>query len=449
VTQPDRPLRWAFFTYAHNYGDCSRAVEVAKAMRAAGHTVAFFHRGGHFASAIADAGFEPIALHPQISLEQHERLMAIDQHRAPVGTPLPFAEGELVAMVDSELAAFRDFRADGVYCGLNLSSMISAPAARLPTVTLVPAALCPAFFERGMASFPDAMNRRAWLRWLVPAGFKRALINRIMLGDSARASATIFNRVRARHGLAPIFNYTALVRGDLTLLPDLPELSGLPAEALPPGYRYCGPIFARLDLPVPDAVTQVFANPGLKVFCAMGSSGSAELLKIVVAALRASPDYNVVCATTSIAAPEELGASSQRFFATRLLPAPRISELADVVVSHGGQGTVQTAMWAGTPVVGIGFQWEQQANLDAIAGAGAGLRIPIYSVTPARVRAAVETARTPAYARCARGLRETIRASDGAAYAAELMNAFLCERLTAGTIAGSSRSPHGPTTVSA
>jgi UDP:flavonoid glycosyltransferase YjiC (YdhE family) len=423
VPNIDPPLRWAFFSYAYNLGDTSRAIEVAKSMRSAGHTVAFFHRGGSFAETIADAGLRPVGLQPRITPEQHEALMAIDQHRAALGSPLPFSEAELIAMVESELEVFGEFQPDGVYCGLNLSCMISVPAARLPMVTLVPTALCPAFFQQGMASFPDAMDRNPLLRYFVPQSIKNSLINRIMLGKSARKSAKVFNRVRARYGLDPIFNYTSLVRGDLTLLPDLPAFSGLPVASLPQGYSYCGPIFAHLELPVPEQVTKVFRQPGLNVFCAMGSSGPADLFKSTVAALREVPDYNIVCATTSIVPAAELGPASDRFFATPFLPAHVISEMADVVVSHGGQGTLQAAIAAGTPVVGVGLQWEQQANLEALANAGAGVRIPIYAATAPRIRAAVETARKESYAVQARKLQALV--SGGPAEAVKQMNAFV------------------------
>jgi len=98
--------KWAFFSYAHNYGDCSRAIEVARAMKQTGADVAFFERGGNYVDKIKEAGLDPIHLEPTISDRQNRILLAIDQHRAPLGTPLPFTEQELVAMVESELEAF-------------------------------------------------------------------------------------------------------------------------------------------------------------------------------------------------------------------------------------------------------------------------------------------------------------------------------------------------------
>jgi UDP:flavonoid glycosyltransferase YjiC (YdhE family) len=420
------PQRWAFFSHAYNLGDCSRAIEVAKAMRATGSEVRFFHHGGSHLQQIRDAGFEPVQLEPIITEAQHRFLMDMDQHRAPVGAPMPFSEEQLIAMVEADIAAFEAYKPDGVFCGLSLNCMISVPHAKLPMVTFVPTALCPAFFERGLASFPNAMETNFALRHLVPGVLKKLIINKVMLGDVAKKSAEVFNRVRARYGLTPIYNYTQLVRGDLTLLPDLPELSGLPEDALPEGYAYCGPVFARMDtLELSDEVRRVLSRPGPKIYCAMGSSGTAELLRKVIDILRDEPRFNVVCATTSILDPSELGAASANFVAVRYLPAHLACELADVAVTHGGQGTVQTAVWAGLPVVGIGFQWEQQANLDGLARAGAGIRIPMHSVTRKSVIRAVDRALTPGFQGAARRLQTLVRARDGASEAARRMQAFV------------------------
>jgi len=244
-------------------------------------------------------------------------------------------------------------------------------------------------------------------------------------GDCSRAIEA-YNAVRRRYGLAPVYNYTELVRGDLTLLPDLPELSGLEESDLPHGYAYTGVVFAIMDLPVPSQVREVFNRAGRKnIFVAMGSSGGEDLLRRVVKYLKDTGEYNVVCATTCILDPAELGEPSRNFFATRFLPAHLVNEKADLAVTHGGQGTVQTAAWAGTPVVGIGMQWEQQANLDGLAKAGMGIRIPLHSVTRDRLLASLKIALTSPYLENASSIRKLVRARDGAVEAVYRMNEFV------------------------
>ena len=247
----------------------------------------------------------------------------------------------------------------------------------------------------------------------------------VHLGDAARHSLRSFNDARKHFGLSPITNIVDLVRGDLTLLPDLPELSGLPAEKLSPGYRYSAPIFAMPNIPVQDEVRRVFSRPGINVFCSMGSSGYPESLRMVVAALRSRPEVNLVVACTTIVPASELGPAADNFFASSFLPAHSVNEMADAAFLHGGQGTIQTAVWAGTPVVGIGFQAEQQTNINGIARTGMARRIPIFELSAQRVLRELDEIQKPAYRTNALRLKELVRATDGAMLSAQLMNDFI------------------------
>ena len=422
-------LKWAFFSYGHNLGDFTRALETAKGMAGTGATVKFFNHGGVHTHRISEAGIESVNLQPEMSWEQHEIIMDINRYKAPVGTPLPISEEEWTQMVEADLEAFADFKPDDVYAGLSLSCMISVPYAKLPMVTQVPTVNCPAFIQEELYNMPNTMEKNVFMQYVLPGWIKRKIMKKVLLGDSAKASLSSFNKVRKKFGLDPIYNITTLVRGDITLLPDMPEMSGLPAEKLTPGYYYTGPIFAMMDMPVPEEVKKVYQRPGINIFCSLGSSGFPETLKMIIKTLRSVPELNVVCSTTTILDPEELGPPSDNFFACRYLPAHLVNEMADIAVTHGGQGTIQTAVWAGTPVVGIGFQAEQQANIDGIAQAGMAIRIPIFALNERRLLKALKKIQKPSYVENAARMKKLIRATDGVGASTELMNQFLLREL--------------------
>ena len=96
-----------------------------------------------------------------------------------------------------------------------------------------------------------------------------------------------------------------------------------------------------------------------------------------------------------------------------------------MVVSHGGQGTVQTALTAGTPLVGVGLQMEQQINLDPVMDAGAGIRIQRQRWRARLSGAWSHRPGRPGYRRHAEALAETMRTMDGPGTAAERMWEFL------------------------
>lgn len=234
-----------------------------------------------------------------------------------------------------------------------------------------------------------------------------------------------YNRVARQYGVQPARSVWDVVSGDLVLLTDLPELTGLAVTALPQNYCYIGPLFAQMPLPVPDQVQRVYGRPGLKVFCAMGSSAPVAILRKAAIALRDS-GHNVVIATTSILDPAELEPLPENVYATRYLPAPQVNEMADVAVIHGGQGTVQTACWAGSPVVGVAFQFEQQTNLDMLVRARMGVRIPLRGFTESRLLSEIKrVTNNDVYRQNAQRIQALIRNVDGATNAANAILDFL------------------------
>jgi UDP:flavonoid glycosyltransferase YjiC (YdhE family) len=64
--------------------------------------------------------------------------------------------------------------------------------------------------------------------------------------------------------------------------------------------------------------------------------------------------------------------------------------MADLAVIHGGIGTVMTAALAGKPVVGVGMQMEQVANIACLERLGFAIRVPKSKDPSRRVQAAIE-----------------------------------------------------------
>jgi len=71
-------------------------------------------------------------------------------------------------------------------------------------------------------------------------------------------------------------------------------------------------------------------------------------------------------------------------------PAHKINPMADISVIHGGIGTVMTAALAGKPVVGVGMQPGQDANLDCLVRKGFAIRIPKGTANARKILAAVD-----------------------------------------------------------
>lgn len=126
----------AFFAYAYNLAETTRAIEVANVLRRRGVDIHFLTHGGPHEIHILEADFPLKTLRPLITPRKHEHLLNLDQGRS---RGEPFTESELAAQVETELAALRQLQPVAVYAGMNLPCAISVRAAALPLIYLLPA----------------------------------------------------------------------------------------------------------------------------------------------------------------------------------------------------------------------------------------------------------------------------------------------------------------------
>ena len=105
----ERSLRVLFAPETFNLGETSRAVEVAREVKALGHEVAFMGYSTRFADFVRDAGFGLTLLEPRLSEAQADQLIAVDQGR---GIRHPFTADVIRRRVASELALFAEWRPD-------------------------------------------------------------------------------------------------------------------------------------------------------------------------------------------------------------------------------------------------------------------------------------------------------------------------------------------------
>jgi UDP:flavonoid glycosyltransferase YjiC (YdhE family) len=97
----------------------------------------------------------------------------------------------------------------------------------------------------------------------------------------------------------------------------------------------------------------------------------------------------------------------------------------DVVVCHGGHGTVARALASGCVVVAVPAAGDMNENAARIDWAGVGVRVPRRFCTPSAIRLAVERAlTTPALRDRARALAAWAATNDPPARAAQLIEAL-------------------------
>lgn len=332
--------------------------------------------------------------------------------------------------VHAEEHFLREQGARAVVTGFTLTAFLSSRRAGIPLITSHGGSFVPPVFERGLAPVPTTMPMPG-VEWL-PAWLKHRAAN----GGAIRLTGPVkfLNDVADELGVEHVPTLAALMLGDLTLVTDVPEVLGIPAaelEAWRPrpaaAFRassrltYVGPLFARLDIPVPPVV-QPFLDGSAPTACVVLSSATPELLRAVVARVRAAGPRVIVGATIHDFGP----VNDPGIVVAGILPNHKILPLVDVAVIMGGQGTVQTAMASGTPYVGIPLHPEQELNVDLGVRQGMGLAVALrHADTEQLTQAVAQVLASPGFRHQAEHVAGFYADVDGADRAARAIRAYL------------------------
>ncbi|NTV65048.1 MAG: hypothetical protein HGA65_16180 [Oscillochloris sp.] len=296
------------------------------------------------------------------------------------------APAQLSTFIAAEVDLFKQIRPDVAITGFRPSIRISSRVMGVPLVWVLPAAVSEPYFQSGLGTSPhDVFTKRPWMR-LVPAPLRNWAANMIPLHLPLKLDA--WNKVALQWGIGRFPNSLSIFRGDLNLLSDAPELFP-ELDRLPYGYAFCGPLLMEYPIPTPESLRTYQKRPDRPVVLfSMGSSGSPDLFKAIVASFEGQP-YDVFVATTTIVDKAEFSHIPDNVIVEKFFPPIDVAALADVAVVHGGQGTVYSTLFAGTPFVGVPMFSDQQYHLEAMVRRGCGLVIKRDQCTPQSLLAAV------------------------------------------------------------
>jgi UDP:flavonoid glycosyltransferase YjiC (YdhE family) len=420
-------------------GDTTRAIAMAAALRDMCPPdlhlkIDFLSCGSRFEYQITDAGFNIVPAQPRVKGISVAHDLGWDW-------PEFFGSEEIAkTFIEGQLAAFRELKPDIVFHGMWAPASIAARLLGIRTINFLPVPLHPGAFAHGLVrDLPDMMplftrlprpirQKMAW--WASGLMIKAPIFTQKRLGAAAAACGW------PNEGPISLFDMNM---ADLNLVNDHPIFHQEYLHLIPKNIVLTGPLYAGNDSKLDDDIsTHLTKGPGPSILVTMGSSGTEEFLFEAIKALKLNPDDDwnaVVLASKSICSIEKanaIAAGDPRLLVTdRFIAAPAANALADIIITHGGQGTVQCALAAGKPIVGVALQVEQQTNLDNAMNAGAGIRVQKQCWKAKNIRSTVLMVLKDAqYAAKARLLAETLNAMDGAKTAAEVMWKFILKDQT-------------------
>ncbi|RMI09573.1 MAG: hypothetical protein D6681_06980, partial [Calditrichaeota bacterium] len=157
-------------------------------------------------------------------------------------------------------------------------------------------------------------------------------------------------------------DYLEELEGDLTLIVDLPEL--FPQKELPDSHRIIGPLIYRSR----DSETELrerLENGKPTLLVTTGSSGSEDAFQL----LRETPfwKYNIIVTGSA-----GNWGKAAHIFHQPFLNIPAVIDRVDVVLTHGGNGSIYQALAGGVPVLCRPVIFEQEWNVHRVEELGLG-----------------------------------------------------------------------------
>lgn len=295
---------------------------------------------------------------------------------------------------------------------LTLAPALAAERAGVRWATLVPHV-----YPVGAPGFPPySLGAR-----LPRSPLGRALwrgLDRFVEGGLRRGRAEL-NETRRRLDMPEVLRLHGGQSPELVLVGTLPELEY--PRSWPTHVEVVGPLHFELDHP------EVEPPPGDEPLVLVAPSTAQDpdhrLLRAALDGLAGAPvrvlaTYNRRLPSTALHIPDNARLVSWVSYAKTM---PR----ADVVVTHGGHGTVVRALSCGAVPVVVPAAGDMNENAARVAWAGLGVRLPRRFATPRAVRLAVASALSdPALRERVRAVARTPAASEGAVRAADLLEAF-------------------------
>jgi UDP:flavonoid glycosyltransferase YjiC (YdhE family) len=158
-----------------------------------------------------------------------------------------------------------------------------------------------------------------------------------------------------------------------------------------------------VPLTEPQVPIGAFADDGRpKVYCTLGtfSNSNAGVFRTLLDAF-ASLDLDVLVTTGGGVGLDELGPLPDNVTLEAYVPEAQVLDRADLVVCHGGSGTMLASLGAGVPIVAVPQGADQFINAPWWARSGAVTVVPPADLDPGSIAAGIVTALDDAAMRAA------------------------------------------------
>lgn len=345
----------------------SRPLEVAKSLRQLGYNIIFAGEG-NFMELPRKNGFQII---PIVTNDPEFGLVVSRSGR------VNYYNYEFMnKCVKEETKLFEKVKPELVLTDWRISASTSCELTGIPLATIMNAAWTN--YDTVNYKAPEHLKITQILGKQITTRFM-PLIKNFILSYDIRPT----NKFRRHNGLKPLKNLWDVIKGDLNLLVDIPEYG--PTKDLPSNFQYVGPIFWEPEVQPPVWLEKLDTEKPT-IYFTMGSTGNPSFFEQAIE-IFGNTEYQCIVTTAGMI---ELNNVPENFFVVDYAPGSKIMEKSDIVVCHGGNGTIYQAMSNGVSIIGIPTMHDQEFNLDRVVDLGIGIHLSELKFKPVHLVTAVK-----------------------------------------------------------
>ena len=392
-----------------------RCVILARELQRRGHRVAFAGLPKYLADSnvVSPGEFECYDL-PDFDLEEGLEILRTVRKRP--------SNRAIEANIAAEQRLFATLKPRAVIVDFRPTVYISARLQRLPLIALLGGRWLYQYAATPYAAFRTyahyaVLSKLVGTRgadWLMPP------LQRLAMRYKMRPMARAFKR----HGLPPRSTPWDMLVGDYNLVLDTDLMC--PTKPLPHNFAKVGPIFWSPAESLPPWVPELQQRRPL-IYVTMGSTAHPALFRALLQVFRGLRAHVLMTTGGQIALRAEEIPPNVRV--EKYLPGEQVMAHVDLVIHHGGAGTVYQTISAAKPSIAVATHFEQEIVGGILATQGAGIFLTMRDVLrhPGMLKHAVETMlqEPSAFEKSIRTLQAELQRYNPVPRAADHIEAFL------------------------
>ena len=362
-----------FFPCYHSIGETLPALKIAKKYLESGGQVILFSHGGKFEHLVNEIGKENIKLKP---LFWKDAFKNVNRDKITYEKQLFFVYKEKLVkeLVIEEIENLKKNKIDLVISSFNPTCRISTKVLNIPLIVLTSGVTITPYYKSNNISFPD--NYENIITRIIPNKIKNKFTGWYLQNNKTLVKD--FNKVVKEYKIKQFSNLNEIIGGDYNLICDDINFLGIKPTKDFPKENFIGPItgglFEKKEDEVEKDIQKHLQRPGKSILFMMGNTRDKNLFLKILKTLNETK-YNIITVYTTISE-DRLPEVSDNILLKQFIKSPvQVSKNVDLLIIHGGRGTVYNAAISGKPSIGIPMFIEHQFNIDNIVRNKAGIRI--------------------------------------------------------------------------